>query len=297
MECRRDLTVRVARTLEEVEELRPAWEAMQWHPNTDIDFYKMIVQIRSNVIRPHVMVVFQEDQPIAILVCRLETIRLDCRFGYKTLYQPEVKSLTILHGGLLGSDTPEIACVLIDGLFRELKKGEIDCVHLALMDRSTHFYKRFRKFPHWLNRHPAFSVSPHYLTELPTDLEEFLNRFSNGYRKSLRYYKRRLEKDYGNILTKIYSKADEVKVFCETAELIANRTYQRGIGIGFVNDKEMYSRLELDAQRKKLRAYITFSGDQPIAFLISTLYTSKYYWIRPRILQILTWDCADNRLY
>ncbi|GMV67449.1 MAG: GNAT family N-acetyltransferase [Candidatus Omnitrophica bacterium] len=272
MERRRDLTVRVARTLEEVEELRPAWVAMQWHPNTDIDFYKMIVQIRSNVIRPHVMVVFQEDQPIAILVCRLETIRLDCRFGYKTLYQPEVKSLTILHGGLLGSDTPEIASVLIDGLFRELKKGEIDRVHLALMDRSTHFFKMFRKYPHWWNRHAIVHTAPHYVTELPTSPQELLSRFGRKHRHNIRNEQRRLEKQVGSLVLKLYREVDEVEELCLTVEQVACKTYQRGLGVGFSNDKERRYIINHGAQNGSLRGFVAIANGQPLAFLLATIY-------------------------
>jgi hypothetical protein len=45
----------------------------------------------------------------------------------------------------------------------------------------------------------------------------------------------------------------------EHAESIAEKSYQRGLGVGFANTPEVRKRLELESQKKWLRASILYS--------------------------------------
>ena len=40
----RSYTIKVARSIEEVEQYRNFWEKMQWHPNADMDYYLTVIK-------------------------------------------------------------------------------------------------------------------------------------------------------------------------------------------------------------------------------------------------------------
>ena len=64
--------IRVARSLCEVEALREPWSAWPGHRDSDIDFHLMKLQSDPEVVRPHVIALYQSGKPQAVLVGRLE---------------------------------------------------------------------------------------------------------------------------------------------------------------------------------------------------------------------------------
>ena len=97
--------VTVARTVEAVEELRETWEALsQERLTADFDYHLTVLRYAPGVIRPHVAVLERDGSPPALAVGRVEEVELTARVGYKTVFSPRVRSLTIAQGGLLGVD-------------------------------------------------------------------------------------------------------------------------------------------------------------------------------------------------
>ncbi len=76
------VSVRVVRTLGELEDIREIWSAFQQHPNVDIDFYMLLCGVRSEILRPHVIVLYRGGQPEAMLVGRLVQGTIDSSIGY-----------------------------------------------------------------------------------------------------------------------------------------------------------------------------------------------------------------------
>jgi CelD/BcsL family acetyltransferase involved in cellulose biosynthesis len=63
----------------------------------------------------------------------------------------------------------------------------------------------------------------------------------------------------------------------EAAESVACRTYQRGLGVGFVTNRETFERFALEATRDRFRAYFLYFGDKPVAFFLGTLSRNVLY--------------------
>ena len=64
--------IRIARTVPEVEGLREAWTGWPGHRDSDIDFYLMINQAHPEILRPHVIALYRDGKPDAILIGRLD---------------------------------------------------------------------------------------------------------------------------------------------------------------------------------------------------------------------------------
>ena len=70
------IDIRVTRSISEVEALREPWMRRPGHRDSDIDFYLMIVQSYPEVSRPHVIALYCNDRPEAILIGRMEEKKL-----------------------------------------------------------------------------------------------------------------------------------------------------------------------------------------------------------------------------
>src|SRR5215475_11248144 len=97
-----EISVRVLRSLGELEEARHAWSDWVQYPNADIDFFKMVLGHGSGMQGPYVVALLRDGQPQALLIGRLENTRLDLSIGYRRVFQPRVRMLTFVNGGVLG---------------------------------------------------------------------------------------------------------------------------------------------------------------------------------------------------
>jgi hypothetical protein len=50
-------SIKILRSIEDIESFREEWEKLQWHSHTDIDFYKLILTSRKEILAPHVLVI------------------------------------------------------------------------------------------------------------------------------------------------------------------------------------------------------------------------------------------------
>src|ERR1700683_2864939 len=62
------MDIRIARDFAEVESLREAWSRWPGHRDSEIDFYLMILRSYPEVLRPHVIALYRNEQPEAILI-------------------------------------------------------------------------------------------------------------------------------------------------------------------------------------------------------------------------------------
>ena len=120
------LTVEVFRDLKDLARVKNEWVTLQQHPNCDFDFYSGVVSSTESILRPHVIVVSRDGQPITMLIGRIDRGTVDFQIGYKKVFGFAAKNLTFLHGGFVGEKSAEITRVLIDSLSESLRKGEAD---------------------------------------------------------------------------------------------------------------------------------------------------------------------------
>lgn len=125
----------VAVTSDQVVDLRPAWEAMDFrHRNADLDVILTMVQGRKEVDRPHVLVAEVNDRPVAMLIGLLEQHDVSARFGYFTVFRVRRRCLRIVHGGIAGPGAEEAAPVLLSSVLESLRRREVDLVLFSYLD-------------------------------------------------------------------------------------------------------------------------------------------------------------------
>jgi len=97
------LSLRVLRTLPELESLRGVWTSWKGHRDSDIDFFAEFVRTRPEIIRPHVVVLYRYGTPEAMLIGRLERTQLTFKIGYLRLPGISARILIFSQGGARGN--------------------------------------------------------------------------------------------------------------------------------------------------------------------------------------------------
>ena len=305
------MSIAVARTLEDVERLRPAWERLQGeHVNSDIDFFLAHAQHSPQVVRPHVVLLEKDGEPTGLAVARLENARSPTRLGYAMVLNPHVRSLTVVYGGLLGRDPN--AGKLIDAVRTSLAPGEADVVRLRMLTLGSPVDDAARLDGSFLRREHFRKPVTHWRSTVPGSLEEFLAARSKERRRHVKRYARRLEESSGGEVEvgRLHSRADLDRLFDDTFD-VYQHTYQATLGVGFSRGELNRRLTETCMDRGWFRGYVLYLRDKPVAFWhgnvyggvfwsVATGYDPAYGDTRPGtylLMRVIEDLCADESVH
>jgi len=269
-------SVKVLRSAAEIEDLRETWKSWQYHPNSDIDFYLTVNRLRPQILRPHVVMLYRDGQPDAMLIGRIVQERIDLKVGYQTVLAPQTRTLRILHHGFLGNLSPANSEVLVNEILSTLRRGESDLAMVSHVRVDSPVYQAAAKVPGFLSRDFFPQLQLHRSTTIPATVEDFHRRLSHKVRKNSKW--KRLLRDFpGGIRIDCIRESDGLERVLRDVEEIASKTYQRGLGVGFKDNAETRELLRLDAENGRLRAFILYLADRPCAFWVGTLYQGTFH--------------------
>lgn len=285
----------VAKNFEEIEAIRPVWEQMQCAeshptPDADIDRYLSVVEALSDNVRPCILLLECEGRPAAMIIGRVEKQQLTLRLGYKSLFKPTLRCLSVVYGGILGQPEGDCCSLLVGALLDQLRSREIDVIYFNNLRTSTALYEAVRKTPRFFTRGYFPTVNKHWRMSMPDKMDQFYKACSRRHRGSLRRAVRKFEQEYpgrDNFIK--YTSEDEVDDFVRIAAGVSSRTYQHALGVGLVNDEQTISRIRTAAKHNWFHGGILFAGDEPCAFQLGLCYKQAYYLVN------LGYDPALNR--
>jgi hypothetical protein len=271
------LTIRVARTLEEVEEIRGIWSAWETHRDGNIDISLESVWTAEEFIRPHVIVIYRNGQPDAMLPGRLERVRVTPRVGYLKLPGIRARQITFPKGGVLGNASAENSEEFIKSIQEALRVGEADMAMLHQVQTDTDLYSKALGLSGFATRDHQLRPLVRNSMKLSPNVEQIYQALSSGLRADLRKKKRKLAEVFG----------DGAKIRCvrDSAELgqamiemeaVAAKTYQRGLGVGFENSRLTRERLHLYARKGWLRVFLLTVNEKPCAFWMGTVFNGSF---------------------
>jgi hypothetical protein len=105
------ISVCVLRDKSEIEVFRDAWQQLQLNderrrPENDIERYLAVIEALN--ARPYVVVIMNGERITTLVLGRQERRQLKYKFGYISLFQPELSALTIGYGGIIGNRSDQI---------------------------------------------------------------------------------------------------------------------------------------------------------------------------------------------
>jgi hypothetical protein len=273
-----DVRITTLRSLEELAELKAEWRSLLGESiTTDPDYYQSVLDSEAHVLGPYVLTLRRKDQLEAMLIGRVEEIALPCKLGYKTVYAPRVRSITVVYEGYLGKIDDENAALFIEELQHALGRGEGDVIFFRHLDLRNPLYEAATTLPSFLSRQHAFAFTPCWSVVLPASREEFLGSLSKKTRSGVNRYENRLKRDYGDVVNvKVFSGAEEMDELFEALETVASKTYQRGLGAGFRDDERQRTRTALSMEHGWFRAWVLYVGDLPVAFWPGEAYRGRF---------------------
>jgi hypothetical protein len=273
-----NLSVRTLRTTDEICQISELWHSWQHHPNSALEFYLMILRARPAILRPHVLVVYRNGQPVTMLVGRVEDQRMDLKLGYASPWKPWARALVLIYGGLLGESSTETCQALIRSILESLREGEADFAFFNFLHKDCSLLKWSRTLPGMLSRDLFTGTQPHRSMHLPRTAEELYNGLPSKQRKNQRWQAKKFERAFPEKLKiRCFHEPAALDEMFADVEVVAKKTYQRGLGVGFVDNPEMRERMSLAAKSGWLRAYVLYIAENPCAFWIGSAVDDAFY--------------------
>lgn len=263
--------IRVLKSLPELEEIRPFWESWLGNRDSDLDFYLTVLQSNPRILRPHVIVIYRGGRPDAMLVGRIDHREITIRVGYLRI-RPKAKIVFFVYGALRGNASRENCELFVQEIRKPLSEGAADLAYLNFLQPDSHLYRFAKNIPGFLSRDHIGISQKHYTTALPGSAEEFYRNLSSNARWQARSKQKKLTKAFGDkIRIRCFRELRELDSLIHDAELVAKKTYQRGLGVGFADTPEERERLQLKARKGWLRGYVLYLADRPAAFWIGDI--------------------------
>ena len=227
--------IRVLRDVAELASVRDAWLRLVTDQiAVDPDFFVATLNADPRIVRPHIIVLERHGEPEAMLIARIERLELRVRAGYRTLYAPRVRSLTIVYGGILGDVDEATFGVLLRSVRESLAADEADVAIFRHLPLDSAFYRIASTEPSFLARQHVMDADIHWELELPESLDHVLRSLKPKKRKNMNWYTRRLERDYeGRMSMRIFTEPTELDEFFRDVEPVSLKTYQRALGVSF----------------------------------------------------------------
>jgi CelD/BcsL family acetyltransferase involved in cellulose biosynthesis len=273
---------RVLRSIPELASVREAWRRLQGDEIVaDPDFFEVSQQDPA-VVRPHVIVLERDGEPEAMLVARIELLRLRSRLGYKTIYAPEVRSITVLNGGILGAVDDDGFREMLACIRASLADGEADVAIFRYLPVDSPFYRIASTEVPFLGRQHFGDSEVRWELELPGSVDDILRLSSSKTRQRLMSYVRKLERAYeGRLAVRRYTQPDEIDDFFRAVEAVAPKTYQHALGVALHDTPVHRERTRLSLDRGWFRGYVLELDGRPCSFQYGELYRGRFRLGRP----------------
>lgn len=272
------LAVKVFRSISEVAEIRSVWTLWNSHPNSDIDFYLLLAQCRPEIIRPHIIVLYREGRPQAMLIGRILKQQVEFKVGYQTVLKPKACLLSFIWGGTMGNLSRENSEVMVREVSNSLRHGEADLAVFNNVRVDGEIYQATTHLPGFLGRDRFPASQTHRSLVLPASPEKFDASLSRKVRKNQKWEAKKLMQEFGaSVEVMSLGRPSDLERLINDVEEIAKKTYHRGLGVGFAADEEMRRRLRLDAQDGSLRAFLLYLAGKPCAFWLGTVYQKTFH--------------------
>jgi CelD/BcsL family acetyltransferase involved in cellulose biosynthesis len=269
-----DYKVSTVRRTEDLGDLRDAWRDLQGDfVSTDPDHYLAVLEESPNAVRPHVVLLEHDGRPEAMIVARIEETRLPLRLGYGPVYQPRVRSLNVVYGGFLARDPVATANRLVDELLGALSRCEADVVFTPNLAVQSPEFVALTTRPSALRRSYLLTPKAHWRLVVPASLDELIRAKPQRSRSRIRRYPKRFLTTFeGRYRFEVVRDAAGIDGLFADVEKIAQRTYQRGLGVGFVDDVLRRRLAALATDRGWYRGYVLYVDDEPCAYWLGLAY-------------------------
>jgi hypothetical protein len=271
------LSVLVATTIQGVEQLRSVWNQWPHGLNADIDYYLHNVRSDSTILRPHVITIWEDGIPQAMLVGHVRRQRMSAFVSFVRLRGLNATVLEIVSDGRMGRQSSGIDKLLALELLKTANSGAVDLVCFQRLSLHSELFHEVRQLPGVLRKCIPHVSNYSLLSLTPTEGKR--SALSGKFRREVKRKTRILQRMFpGRAHLECYFDPGELDVGIRDAVTVAANTWQYYLGCCTLADTtQTRESLKFLAKRGWLRIYVLYVDDFPCAYLIGQLYNKRFY--------------------
>lgn len=270
-------SVRILRSLPELEEIRPQWEAWPGHRDSHIDFFSEVVRSNPCTERPHVIVAYREGKPDAALIGRIDRTKLHLRVGYWRVPTPTVRLLTFAMGARRGEESSATSELLLRTALNSLRKGEADAARVDFVPADALLHHLSKSLPSIVGRDYGAESSPHWSMELPGSFSEVMQSFSGDFRNQLKRKAKKIEAKFPGVAFKCLEKLEDLEEIVRDVESVAVKSYQRALHVGFCDNPATRQSISSQLQKGRYLGYLLYLEGKLAAFWLGSFFDQVFY--------------------
>lgn len=271
-------TLSICRDWASIKAIEKQWIDWQIHPNADPEFVRFIIAVRPECEQPYAIAAQSGQVVKALLVGRMEHPLVPIKIGYLQITRLELRVITFLHGGVLGSFNTQNSEEVVNAVLDRISKGDADAAYFDHVRQDTPLAEALRKIPSRFRCDAVVKTQPHYSMRIPESTEGFYASLSPKVRKNQRWQAKKLIEAFsGQVEVRSYNHEQDLNTVFSDVDQIAGTTYQRGLGVGFLNTPETRGRMELSVRNGWLQAFVLYLAGKPSAFWIGTRYRNRFF--------------------
>ncbi|HWB23578.1 MAG TPA: GNAT family N-acetyltransferase [Gaiellaceae bacterium] len=273
-----ELRVQIARTVEEIEALRSSLAVLPWErEEAELDSFLVRLAARPTALGPYAIVVFRGDEPVAGLIGRLESRRLNTNVGYRVVYAPRVRILQIVDGGVVAIDAAARSR-LVSALGEALARGDAEVAALPPLEGGSELSRQLSALGGPLERQRFVPLWTRRRLVLAESFDAFLASRSWETRRGIKKTANRLRTKFGDEMrVEVLREPESLDRLVHDLDRIASLTYHRAVGAGFADTPEHRELARIGLEKGRTRAYVLYHGEVPIAYWLSSVYGGTMY--------------------
>jgi len=277
-----DLQIEIISSLEGIESIRQDWVKLQescteTKPNADIEGYLANLESCEGD-SPYVVAIRAKDKLQTLVVGRLSSGKIKCAIGYRKIWQPRIRKIVFVYGGVLGNPDEDGFDLLLRHLRMVLASGTADLVTFNHFHIESSLYKYLRRKVKGLELGRPLLTNVHWDMEMPSNIDEFYGTLSTKHRHEIKRQMRRLSDNLrGEWCVKSYEHESDIPRLCEDAGFVSRKTYQFAMGVSFVDNERYRKLLAARARLGWLKAHVLYCQNVPSAFQIGMQYRNTLH--------------------
>lgn len=255
--------VRILRSLEEIEMIRADWTRLSSNPENNWDLYWSLIRKRRPPAEPYVAALLEDCRLRAAFVGRVEKSHVRLKLGYWRPVRLSVRRIVVPMQGLLGQADEVTLRALIERVVEDLRDRRADLAVFEYLELGSALHRAAKGIAlgFWM-RDLVPTRQIHRYVRLPATFKEYVRQHRRLLEKA-----RRFEKAFeGRYEHRLLRHEDDIDVFCEGADAVMRKTYQRALGVGFSISEENREKIQAAARQSAWRSFVTLVDGRIVAF-------------------------------
>lgn len=255
--------IRIFRSLEESEAIRADWTALSSHPEHNWELYWNVIRNRKPPPDPYIAALLVNGRVRLALVGRVESSHVPLKLGYWRPVRLSVRRIVIPMQGLIGQGDEDALRSLIGRVVQDLRNAKANLAVFEHLEEDSLLHRAAKGIDLGFSMRDLVPERQiHRYVTLPATFKQY-----DRQHRRLMEKVRKFEKAFhGRFEHRLLAREDEIAAFCEGADTVMSKTYQRALGVGFCISEENCEKMRAAARQGAWHAFVTLVDGRMVAF-------------------------------